>query len=80
MKEPSREKAHLTLHVMKEMQFLLQKKTLKYIMHGHWKKEGKDQESIVSSTTLDPEYQWESATVTIRHHKREPRGQPFPSR
>ena len=30
MKEPSREKALLTLHVMTEMQFLLQKKTKKY--------------------------------------------------
>ena len=44
------------------------------------KKEGKDQESIQSSTTPDPGYQWESDNVTIRHHKREPRGQPFPSR
>ena len=44
------------------------------------KKEGKDQESIQSSTTLDPGYQWESDNVTIRHHKREARGQPFPSR
>ena len=26
----------------------------------HSKKEGKDQESIQSSTTPDPEYQWES--------------------
>ena len=43
------------------------------------KKEGKDQESIQSSTTPDPGYQWES-DVTNRHHKREPRGQPFPSR
>ena len=42
------------------------------------KKEGKDQESIQSSTTPDPGYQWESDNVTIRHHKREPRGQPFP--
>ena len=39
------------------------------------KKEGKDQESIQSSTTLDSGYQWESDNVTI-----EPRGQPFPSR
>ena len=38
------------------------------------KKEGKDQESIQSSTTPDPGYQWESDNVTIRHHKREPRG------
>ena len=44
------------------------------------KKGGKDQESIQSSTTLDPGYQWESDNVTIRHHKREPRGQSFPSR
>ena len=43
------------------------------------KKEGKDQELIQSSTTPDPGYQWESDNVTIRHHKREPRGQPFPS-
>ena len=41
---------------------------------------GKDQESIQSSTTPDPGYQWESDNVTIRHHNREPRGQPFPSR
>ena len=38
------------------------------------KKEGKDQESIQSSTTPDPGYQWESNNVTITHHKREPRG------
>ena len=44
------------------------------------KKEGKDQDSIHSSTTTDQGYQWESDNVTIRHHKREPRGQPFPSR
>ena len=44
------------------------------------KKEGKNQESIQSSTTPDPGYQWESDNVTIRHHKQEPRGQPFPSR
>ena len=44
------------------------------------KKEGKDQASIQSSTTPDPGYQWESDNVTIRHHKRERRGQPFPSR
>ena len=30
---------------------------------------GKDQESIQSSTTPDPGYQWESDNVTIRHHK-----------
>ena len=44
------------------------------------KKEAKDQESIQSSTTHDPGYQWENDNFTIRHHKREPRGQPFPSR
>ena len=44
------------------------------------KKEGKDQESIQSSTTPDPGYQWESNKLTIRHHKRDPRGQPFRSR
>ena len=44
------------------------------------KKKGKYQESIQSSTTPDPGYQWESDNFTIRHHKQEPRGQPFPSR
>ena len=44
------------------------------------KKEGKYQESIQPSTTPDPGYQWESDNFTIRHHKREPRGQPFSSR
>ena len=44
------------------------------------KKEGKKQESIQPSTTPDPGYQWESDNVTIRYHKREPRGQPFPSK
>ena len=43
-------------------------------------KEGKDQELIQFSTAPDPGYQWESDNVTIRHPKREPRGQPFPSR
>ena len=28
----------------------------------------------------DPGYQWESDKLTVRHHKREPRGHPFPSR
>ena len=36
MKEPSREKALFTLHVMIEMPFLLQK-NLQNIMHGHIK-------------------------------------------
>ena len=43
-------------------------------------KEGKDQESIQSGTTPDPGYQWRSDNFTIRHHKHEPRGQPFPRR
>ena len=32
-------------------------------------KEGKDQESIQSSTTPDPGYHWESDNFTIRHKK-----------
>ena len=44
------------------------------------KKEGKDQESIQLRTSPDPGYQWASDNFTIIHHKREPRGQPFPSR
>ena len=46
------------------------------------KKESKDQQSMQSSTTPDPGYQWESDnfTTVTNHHKREPRGQPFPSR
>ena len=43
------------------------------------KKEGKDPELIQSSITPDTGYQWESDNVIIRHHKRKPRGQPFPS-
>ena len=42
--------------------------------------EGIDQESTQSSTTTSPRYQRESDNATTRHHKREPRGQPFPSR
>ena len=42
---------------------------------GDWliqsKKDGKDQESIQSSNTPDPGYQWESNKITVRHHKRE---------
>ena len=29
----------------------------------------------VFCTTPDPGYQWESDKLTVRHHKREPRGQ-----
>ena len=39
------------------------------------KKDGKDQESIQSSTTPDPGYQWESNKLTVRHHRRELRSQ-----
>ena len=46
---------------------------------GDWliqsKKDGKDQESIQSSTTPDQGYKWESSKLTVRHHKRELRGQ-----
>ena len=35
---------------------------------------------VQSSTTPDPGYQLESDKLTVRHHKREPRGQPFPSK
>ena len=46
---------------------------------GDWlmqsKKDGKDQESIQSSTTPNPRYQWESNKLLVRHHKREPIGQ-----
>ena len=43
-------------------------------------KEGKDQESVQSNTTPDPGYQLESNKLTIGHHKRELRGQLFPSK
>ena len=44
------------------------------------KKKGKDQESLQSSATSDQGYLLGSNTLTIRYHKRVPRGQPFPSR
>ena len=44
------------------------------------KKEGNYQESIQSSTTPETGYQWKSDNFTIRQYKRDPRGQPFPSR
>ena len=50
------------------------------ILHFLESKDAKSQESIQLSTTPDPGYQWESDKLTVRHHKREPRGQPFPSR
>ena len=43
------------------------------------KKEGKDQESIQSSTTPDPGYPWESNKLTIRHHKESQEVSPFPA-
>ena len=43
------------------------------------KKEGKDQKDQ-ESIQSDPGYKWESNKLTIRHHKREPRDQPFPRR
>ena len=39
------------------------------------KKDGKDQESIQSSTTPDPGHQWESNKLTVRHYRRELRSQ-----
>ena len=36
--------------------------------------------SLFISTTPDPGYQWENDKLTVRYHKREQRGQPFPSR
>ena len=46
---------------------------------GDWliqsKKDGKDQESIQSSTTPDPGYQCESNKLTVKHHRRELRSQ-----
>ena len=53
---------------------------MRSITHQKSKKGCKDQESIQSSTTPDPGYQWESDKLTVRQHKREPGGQPFPSR
>ena len=44
------------------------------------KKDGKDQESIQFSPHLTQGTTWESDNFTIRHHKRKPRCQPFPSR
>ena len=40
----------------------------------------KDQESIQSSTTPDPGYQWESDKLTVDTTNESLRGQPFPSR
>ena len=46
---------------------------------GDWliqsKKDDKDQESIQLSTTPVPGYQWKSNKLTLRHHKRDLKGQ-----
>ena len=46
---------------------------------GDWliqsKTDGKDQESIQSSTKPDQGYRWESNKLTVRHHRREHRSQ-----
>ena len=52
-------------------------RTLVHKTHARFNKE---QESIQSSTTPDPGNKWKSDKLTVRHHKREPRGQPFPDR
>ena len=48
---------------------------------GDWliqsEKDGKDQESIQSSTTLNRGNQWESNKLTVRHHRRELRSQDY---
>ena len=51
--------------------------TFEYLLS---KKKGRDQESIRSSTTPDPGYQWESDNFTIRHHKQKSQEvSPFPA-
>ena len=56
-----------------------------YGKHLQIKKEGKDQESILSSTTPDPGHRigkWQNTRKRRikTSHKRETRGQPFPIR
>ena len=64
--------------------FTAQEKPQKVYLQLHTIKVSKGakitEESIQSSTTPDPGYRWESNKLTVRHHNREPRGQPFPSR
>ena len=69
--------------------FICRANSVKPVYSGHFqntkngfqgKKEGRGQESIQSSTSPDPGYQWESDNFTVRNHKREPRSQPFPSK
>ena len=44
------------------------------------KKDGKDQETIQSSTTPDPGYHMGKLKKYNKHHQQEPKGQPVPSR
>ena len=66
-------KMYLNLEIISNRKFRVK-------LNSNGKKEGKDQEMIQSNTTPGPGYQWESDNVTIRHQKRELRGQPFPNR
>ena len=70
----------LYISVTKPLLIILADSQIPFQFHIESKKEGKDQESIHSSNTADPGYQWERDNVTIRYHKRESIGQPFPSR
>ena len=74
----SHQKEETQVHIQTDTHTKGQDVISKEINHG--KKEGKDQESIQSSTTSDPGYKWECNKLTIRHHKREPRVQPNPGR
>ena len=49
-------------------------------MYYHSKKDGKIRNQYNQVPHLNQETTWESGKITIRHHKQEPRGQPFPSR
>ena len=53
--------------------------TLHVIYSKGSKKEDRSQESIQSSTTPDPGYQWESDNVTIRHRKESQDVSPLPA-
>ena len=44
------------------------------------KKGDKDQESIPQVPHLSQDTTWVRDKITIKHHKQEPKGQPFPSR
>ena len=51
---------HLGMHALLEIHFLSFQTVLRILVVNQCKKEGKDQESIQSSTIPDPGYQWES--------------------